>query len=111
MLQNHIAELKNILTQIKPYKALLFGSYANGKINKDSDIDLIVVLNKKDLPRTFDERSENYSFVNKYFKSLKHKVPMDLIVYTKKEWDIFIKADNSFTGEVLEKGQFLNLET
>ena len=85
MLQNHIAELKNILNKIKPYKALLFGSYAYGQIKEDSDIDLIVVLNKKDLPKTFDERSKNYSFVKEHFKLLKNKVPMDLIVYTKQE--------------------------
>ncbi len=32
---------------------------------------------------------------------------MDLIVYTRQEWDNFIKADNSFTREVLEKGKVL----
>ncbi|MBW1649757.1 MAG: nucleotidyltransferase domain-containing protein [Deltaproteobacteria bacterium] len=106
-----MTELKNILTEIKPYKAILFGSYGYGKIKDDSDIDLIVVLNKKDLPKNFDERSKNYSFVKKYFKFLKHKIPMDLIVYTKQEWDNFIKADNSFTREILEKGEFLNSES
>jgi predicted nucleotidyltransferase len=107
MLQNHITELKNILTEIKPYKAILFGSYGYGAIKEDSDIDLIVVLNKKNLPKNFEERSENYSSVKKHFKFLKHKIPMDLIVYTKQEWDNFIKADNSFTREILEKGVFL----
>jgi len=32
---------------------------------------------------------------------------MDLIVYTRREWDDFIEADNSFTRDVLEKGKFL----
>jgi len=100
-------ELKNILTGIKPHKAILFGSYAYGKINDDSDIDLIVVLDKNDLPKNFDERAENYSSVKKYFSSLKHKIPMDLIVYTRREWNDFIKADNSFTREILEKGEVL----
>ena len=107
MLQNYQTELKNILTELKPYKAVLFGSYAYGKVGDDSDIDLIVVLDRDDVPRSFDERIENYSFVKKYFKFLKRKVPMDLIVYTRREWDNFIKADNSFTREVLEKGKVL----
>ncbi len=107
MTQNYLTELENILTELNPYKAVLFGSYAYGEINNDSDIDLIVVLDKDDLPKNFDERSENYSSVKKYFRFLKGKVPMDLIVYTRREWDDFIKADNSFTREVLEKGKFL----
>jgi len=107
MLQNYLTELKNILTELNPYKAILFGSYAYGEINDDSDIDLIVVLDKSDMPKNFYERIENYSLVKKYFRFLKYKVPMDLIVYTRPEWDNFIKADNSFTREILKKGKFL----
>ncbi|MCI5114520.1 MAG: nucleotidyltransferase domain-containing protein [Candidatus Electrothrix sp. AW2] len=107
MLQNYLTELKNILTELNPYKAVLFGSCAYGKVGDDSDIDLIVVLDKDDVPRNFNERIENYSLVKKYFKFLKHKVPMDLIVYTRSEWERFVQADNSFTREVLEKGKVL----
>jgi predicted nucleotidyltransferase len=107
MLQEYLVELKNILAELNPYRAVLFGSYAEGTARADSDIDLIVVLNKHDLPTSFAERSENYSLVKKYFKMLKAKVPMDLIVYTRREWDEFIKAENSFTQEILEKGKVL----
>lgn len=107
MLQEYLTELKNILAELNPYKAVLFGSYAYGEPNNDSDIDLIVVLNKNDLPKNFAERSENYSLVKKYFKLLKSNVPMDLIVYTRREWDDFLKAENSFTREILEKGKVL----
>lgn len=107
MLQEYLVELKNILTELNPYKAILFGSYAEGTAQADSDIDLIVVLNKNDLPKSFAERSENYSLVKKYFKLLKAKVPIDLIVYTRRECDDFLKAENSFTREILEKGKVL----
>jgi predicted nucleotidyltransferase len=107
MLHEYLAELKNILADLNPYRAVLFGSYAEGTAQPDSDIDLIVVLNKNDLPKNFAERSENYSLVKKYFKLLKAKVPMDLIVYTRREWDDFLKAENSFTREILEKGRIL----
>ena len=107
MLQNYLTELKNILTELNPYKAVLFGSYAHGKVSDDSDIDLIVALDRDDVPRSFDERIKNYFFVKGYFKFLKRKVPMDLIVYTRREWDNFVKADNSFTREALEKGKVL----
>ncbi|MBF0413438.1 MAG: nucleotidyltransferase domain-containing protein [Desulfamplus sp.] len=104
---NYLNELKSILTEVNPYKAILFGSYAYGKINEDSDIDLIVVMDKDEMPKTFNERLNNYSSIKKHFRFLKNKVPMDLIVYTKPEWDNFIKADNSFTREILEKGTLL----
>lgn len=107
MLQEYLAELKNILAELNPYKAVLFGSYAYGEPNDDSDIDLIVVLNTNELPKSFAERSENYSLVKKYFSLLKEKVPMDLIVYTKREWEEFLKADSSFTREILAKGKYL----
>jgi predicted nucleotidyltransferase len=107
MLRNYLTELKNILTELNPYKAVLFGSYADGEVGDNSDIDLIVVLDKEGIPKDFDERVANYSFVKKYFTFLKRKVPMDLIVYTRQEWDNFMKADNSFTREVLKKGKVL----
>lgn len=107
MLQEYLVELKNILAELNPYRAVLFGSYAEGTARVDSDIDLIVVLNKHELPKSFAERSENYSLVKRYFKLLKTKVPMDLIVYTRREWDDFLKSENSFTREILEKGKVL----
>jgi hypothetical protein len=36
MLPSYLTELKNILTELKPYKAVLFGSYAYGKVSDDS---------------------------------------------------------------------------
>lgn len=107
MLSKYLTELKDILTQLNPYKAILFGSSVYGDFTDDSDIDLIVVLEKNNIPKNFDERIQNYSLVKRFFKPLKDKVPMDIIVYTKSEWQNFIKADNSFTREVLERGEVL----
>lgn len=107
MLSIYLAELKEILTQLNPYKAILFGSSVYGNFTDDSDIDLIVVLERNDVPANFDERIQNYSLVKRFFKPLKDKVPMDIIVYTKSEWQNFIKANNSFTREILERGEFL----
>ncbi|MGD9730897.1 MAG: nucleotidyltransferase domain-containing protein [Desulfamplus sp.] len=107
MLSEYLTELKEILAQLKPYKAILFGSSVYGNFTDDSDIDLIVVLEKDDMPKNFDERTQNYSLVKKFFKPLKDKVPMDILVYTKSEWKSFINADNSFTREILERGEMI----
>jgi len=106
-MSDYIGELKNILADLNPYKAILFGSYADGKAGEDSDIDLIVVLDKNERTMNFNERASNYSLVKDCFISLKHKVPMDIIVYTRPEWYDFVKADNSFTREISEKGKSL----
>ena len=34
MPKNYLTEIKNILAELKPYKALLFGSYAYGEIHQ-----------------------------------------------------------------------------
>ncbi|SLM30770.1 conserved hypothetical protein [Desulfamplus magnetovallimortis] len=107
MLKRYITELKDILIKLNPYKAILFGSSVSGDFTDESDLDLIVILEKNDMPRNFDERTHNYSWVKEFLKPLNNKVPMDIIVYTKPEWSNFMKADNSFTREVLEKGVVL----
>ena len=107
MLAKYLSDIKGILTQLNPYKAILFGSSVEGNFTDDSDIDLIVVLQKDEMPKNFDERIQNYSWVKEFFKSLKNEVPMDIIVYTKAEWSNFIKADNSFTRDVLKRGEVL----
>lgn len=46
-------------------KIYLFGSYANGKFNKDSDIDIAVVLNKFD---------DDYLELRRKFWTIRRKV-------------------------------------
>lgn len=106
-MSDYLTELKHILADLNPYKAILFGSYADGKADEDSDIDLIVVLDKNERTRNFEERAANYSSVKECFIAMKNRVPMDIIVYTRPEWHDFVRADNSFTREILEKGRSL----
>jgi len=46
MLNNALKQeiTKRITRSIKPYKIILFGSFACGEFNKNSDVDLLVVL-------------------------------------------------------------------
>ena len=104
MYENLLHELRQNIKSLNPFKAILFGSFASGIPQIDSDIDLVVVLNQNDLPHTFNERMENYISVKKYFKSLNTKVPMDIIVYTKAEWNELLSTNNSFCQEILNKG-------
>ncbi len=44
MENKYIELLLKLLQQSDPYKIILFGSYAKGTANQDSDIDLLVIL-------------------------------------------------------------------
>ena len=107
MTQNYLSDLEKNVSELKPYKAILFGSCASGHAQEDSDIDLIIVLDKEDMPGSFSERMNNYSEVKRYFRSINQKIPLDLIVYTKAEWDKLLDTKNSFSREILENGRQL----
>jgi predicted nucleotidyltransferase len=38
-----------------PYKIILFGSHANGKPNRHSDIDLMAILDNDHVSKTYQE--------------------------------------------------------
>ena len=74
-------EIQKLVNEIavgyKPEKIYLFGSYANGTPNEDSDIDLFIV---KNTDRRRHERTEDVVLAIKDYISA-----MDIIVYTPKE--------------------------
>ena len=78
--QSQIAQLiKEIADGYKPEKIYLFGSYANGVPNFDSDIDLFIVKDADE--RWIDRRIAARKSIKNYI------APMDIIVYTFKEVD------------------------
>jgi len=95
------------LKKIDPYKIILFGSYAHGNPTKDSDIDLIVVLDKEDIPHSFQEHLSNKLLVRNAVWDINMQVPIDIIVYTKKMYQKFIELGSLFSKEILEEGKVL----
>ena len=86
-----IAEIVDrIATKFNPDKIILFGSYARGNPNLDSDLDLLII---KDI----DEPKHKRSFeIQKYL--IGSMIPMDILVYNNIE----------FEQEKDEKYSFLN---
>ena len=64
------------LSTKKPLKVILFGSAAWGDFNEGSDIDLIVVLDKEGIPRSFKEKTENFLEVNRLLRDLNKRMAM-----------------------------------
>ena len=103
--RKYIQVIVDKLKSINPYLIILFGSYAYGTPNEDSDIDILVVTNDKFIPETFDERLKYRLSVKKIIRETAKKVPVDLLVYSKPMFQKFIELESSFSKEILTKGK------
>jgi uncharacterized protein len=97
-------EIVNKIASKKPHKVFLFGSYAYGSVGKESDIDLLVVIDKEGVPKSYQEKSSNYLEISRALRNLNKKIPMDILVMTKTQWVEFVKKKSGFAREILEKG-------
>jgi len=75
-------EIVERLKPLDPDKVILFGSYAYGTPNEDSDIDLYVVTNDDFIPQSFKEKSQVHLKVSRALRDLLQKYPTDLITQT-----------------------------
>ncbi len=88
--------VKQIATQFKPEKIILFGSFAYGDPKPESDVDLLVVM---ETPlRNSEQASEIVRAVDYHFG-------MDLIVRRPKQLDERVAQGDSFLREIVEKGE------
>jgi predicted nucleotidyltransferase len=103
----YIQQLKERLSELDPFLVLLFGSYADGTPDKDSDIDLLVVTNDEFTPKSYDERIDIQLSISNHIFEIAKQVPIDLIVYTIPMYKRFIEQNSNFAKEVLSKGKIL----
>ena len=99
-----------IIKRLEPLnldKVILFGSYAYGTPNIDSDIDLYVVTNDEYTPENWKEKSELTRKVSRKLRDLRSKFAIDLIVHTKEMNRKFIELNSSFSREILSKGSLI----
>lgn len=99
-----------IIERLKPLnveKVILFGSYAYGTPNEESDIDLYVVTKDDFIPQSWKEKNEVYLNVSKPLRDLRTRFAIDLIVHTKQMNDKFIELNSSFSKEILSRGKVL----
>ncbi len=101
-------ELKDRISEslkpLHPEKVILFGSYAWGQVTKDSDIELIVVLNKEETPRTYRDKMVNRLLVRRALDELNRDYALDLLVYTLSEWRDFQELGSAFSMEIASRG-------
>ncbi|MBI4687466.1 MAG: nucleotidyltransferase domain-containing protein [Nitrospirae bacterium] len=90
---------KKIAENFNPEKIILFGSYARGTQTKDSDIDLLIIMDSKERPV---KRSVAIS------KACRPKfVSMDIVVRTPEEIKRRLEIGDYFIKGILQKGKVL----
>ena len=88
-----------IAREFHPRKIVLFGSYAYGKPTEDSDVDLLVIMN-----RTRD-RGERMSVRIRH--AIPRDFPLDLLVRTPSDVAKRLRWRDPFICELSQKGKIL----
>ena len=104
---NFIDQLLDALKQADPYKVILFGSYATGTQNENSDIDMVVILDNNDVAKTYDERLKKKLYINRLVRDINYKIALDILVYSKEEYKIIKNYGNYFIDEIENTGKII----
>ncbi len=88
---------RRIAERFEPDKIILFGSYAYGKPNEESDVDLLVIMRTKN---AIDQSIRISVAFERLFS-------LDLIVRTPWQIERGLKDDDWFLREIIEKGKVL----
>jgi uncharacterized protein len=107
MLETFSAELidkivKNLVNGLHPEQIILFGSYAYGEPNEDSDLDLLIVVKESD--------EASHRRAQKAYRSLRPMcltMPVDLIVITQAEVEEKRTVPSSFVSRAVHYGKVL----
>jgi predicted nucleotidyltransferase len=107
---NFDAVLDNLVVSLKPsdpYKIILFGSYAKGNPNENSDIDLMIILDNNHVSKTYQERLDKKVFIRNLVLEINRKMPLDILVYSKEELNLIKRRGNYFIEEVEKTGKVI----
>lgn len=102
-----LPELIKSLSQFDPVKIIVFGSHAIKRAQKDSDLDLLIVLNINKIFSSYDEKHLLKSEIRKAIRPINRQIPIDLLVYTLPEYNIIFKNMGSFLREIHKHGKIV----
>jgi predicted nucleotidyltransferase len=88
-----------IATKFDPDKIILFGSYAAGNPNDDSDIDLLIIKDSE-LPR----HKRSFDIQKSLIGSM---IPMDILVFTNTEFEKEKNDKFSFINSAIKTSKIL----
>ncbi|MFA5879676.1 MAG: nucleotidyltransferase domain-containing protein [Candidatus Margulisiibacteriota bacterium] len=95
---NQINQIVNIIKKtIDPKEVFLFGSYASGMSNENSDLDIAIIKNNVN-----DKHKELFKIRKALFKNW---VPMDLLLMDENEYNTRKSIYGTVQYEIAHKGK------
>jgi predicted nucleotidyltransferase len=91
--------VKRIVSEFHPLKIILFGSYALGSANFDSDVDLLVVMDTKGSKRRQAAKIDA--------ALADRDIPLDLIVVTPQEFEQYRDIAGHILYPAVRQGKIL----
>ncbi|MCB4755447.1 MAG: nucleotidyltransferase domain-containing protein [Elusimicrobia bacterium] len=86
---------------VRPEKIILFGSYAHGRHNADSDVDFLLVVNDR-------SRKQRHEASMKASSALVPRpFPVDIVVRSADDIPWRIREGDFFLEDIMEKGRVL----
>jgi len=97
--EKSIQDLRDrIAAEFQPQRIILFGSYANGTAEADSDLDILVIL---------EHGGSGPKKAAEILRRLSPRIPVDLVVRSAEEVKSRLQANDFFLAEVLNHGRVL----
>ena len=93
--------LKWVIDAYQPEKIILFGSYAYGQPDADSDLDLLIIK------KTSERFIERWINVRQIVSDPERSIPFEPIVLTPDEVQERLAAGDQFVEEIIKKGEVL----
>lgn len=88
-----------IIDKYQPEKIILFGSSARGDLNRDSDVDLLII--KRETPLYGSERIRELSRI------IERNIPVDFLVYRPEEFEKRVEMGDPFLKAIVKEGKVL----
>jgi uncharacterized protein len=89
--------VRRLVAEFEPEKIFLFGSRAWGNPSDDSDVDILIIVDKSD-----EHPAKRSTRAYRCTRGL--RTPMDLLVWNRAEMDSLTRTTTSMASEILEKG-------
>lgn len=84
-----------IAGRFRPYRVILFGSYARGESHADSDVDLLVIM---------ETRKRPLHAAAEVAAAVAHPLPLDILVYRPLQWQAAVRSGTAFASQVQSEG-------
>ena len=97
-------EVVDRLKQINPELIILFGSYAYGSPNENSDLDFYLVTKDEFIPDNFNKMMEFKLSISHLVRDYQKYIPIDIIAHTKPMSDRFKLSKNYLYNDIFKRG-------